>query len=111
MTDQHNGMPDFDEVTTHEPPKRHRKKAAKPVRKPRAKPGGSLPKTRAVAAPKRARKKRMPRKLPGRTPAADAHLAIAPPNVSAEAAGAIRAYMALDEAQRAVVLAFLQALR
>lgn len=103
-------MSDFDmstDDTPPAPPKRQRKKA------PRREKPAATPRKKAVpvknAGPKRARKKRAPRRLPGRT-AEVSHVG-GPPNVSPAAAGTIRSYMALDEADRGIVLAFLQALR
>jgi hypothetical protein len=107
MADQHANLPDFEDTEKEpapSPPKRQRRKSEKAPPKRRG------PATKA-AAPKRARKKRAPRRLPGRSAAAESHPNGTPPVVGPEAAGVIRAYMLLDEAQRAVVFAYIQALR
>jgi hypothetical protein len=106
-TDQHSNLPDFEE-TEQAPsaPKRQRRKPQKTTTKKRRTPR-EVPK---AAVPRRTRKKRVPRRLPGRMPV-EIHANGAPPVVGPEAAGVIRAYMALDEAQRAVVFAYIQALR
>jgi hypothetical protein len=108
MTDQHtNG--DFDESETRRaPPKRSRKKPVgkKPI--PRRRPAKGVAK--ATVGPKRARKKRAPRRLPGRGSGPEVSAGIKPPQVSPAAAGAIRAFMLLDESERAIVFAYFQAL-